>query len=381
MDHLVKMEQVEKRFRSKTNQDITILREIDLLMEPGETLCVVGESGCGKTTLGRILAGLIPYSAGSYEFLGSEVAKQSGKTEAGFRKAIQLIHQNPYESLNPTSMVFDTIANPIRRHGHLKKTADLYHEVSRLLELVGLTPVEDFVDKYPAQLSGGQRQRVSIARAFAMDPKLIVVDEATSMIDTSLRISLLATLKEIQGRTGVSYFFITHDLALGRYFAQGQKIMVMYLGKIIEKARTEDFIRRPAHPYSKAILSAAQGSSDLLESAGEFEHYTLSGVDIPSFTQVPPGCALHPRCPQAMAGLCDRVIPGLIQLEKEHTVSCHLYNPAVQSQKAGGADPADLSAEVVKAAEMKTHEPTDAREEPAATDPAAAENSNNEVKN
>lgn len=354
MEHLVKMEQVEKRFRSKTGHDITILREIDLTMEPGETLCVVGESGCGKTTLGRILAGLIPYSAGTYQFLGQEVATQHGKVEDQFRKSVQLIHQNPYESLNPTSMVYDTIANPIRRHGHFKHAAELYQEVSRLLELVGLTPVDDFVDKYPAQLSGGQRQRVSIARAFAMNPKLIVVDEATSMIDTSLRISLLATLKEIQGRTGVSYFFITHDLALGRYFAQGQKMMVIYLGKIIEKAQTEDFIRRPAHPYSKAILSAAQGSSDLLESSGEFEHYSLSGVDIPSFTAVPPGCSLHPRCPQAMPGLCDKIIPGLIQLETDHTVSCHLYNPAVIQQKAEGADPADIVPDAIKAGEAAT---------------------------
>ena len=354
MEHLVKMEGVEKRFHSKTNQDITILREIDLIMEAGETLCVVGESGCGKTTLGRILAGLIPYSAGSYQFLGKEVATQHGKAEAQFRKSVQLIHQNPYESLNPTSMVYDTIANPIRRHGTIKKADELYHEVSRLLELVGLTPVDDFVDKFPAQLSGGQRQRVSIARAFAMNPKFIVVDEATSMIDTSLRISLLATLKEIQDRTGVSYFFITHDLALGRYFAQGQKMMVMYLGKIIEKAQTEDFIRRPAHPYSKAILSAAQGSSDLLESSGEFEHYTLSGVDIPSFTAVPPGCSLHPRCPQAMPGLCERIIPGLIQLEPDHTVTCHLYNPAVKEQKAAGKDPGDLSEDIIKAGEVAT---------------------------
>lgn len=353
MEHLVKLDQVEKSFRTKSG-DITILREIDLTMEAGETLCVVGESGCGKTTLGRILAGLISYSSGTYQFLGEEVATQHGKGEDQFRKSVQLIHQNPYESLNPTSMVYDTIANPIRRHGNFKHAADLYQEVSRLLELVGLTPVDDFVDKYPAQLSGGQRQRVSIARAFAMNPKLIVVDEATSMIDTSLRISLLATLKEIQGRTGVSYFFITHDLALGRYFAQGQKMMVMYLGKIIEKAQTEDFIRRPAHPYSKAILSAAQGSSDLLESSGEFEHYSLSGVDIPSFTDVPPGCPLHPRCPQAMAGLCDKVIPGLIQLEADHTVTCHLYNPAVIKEKTKGGDPANIAPEVIKANEAIT---------------------------
>lgn len=325
MEHLINMNSVEKSFSQKRGDRVTILREINLQLDAGETLCVVGESGCGKTTLGRILAGLLPYTEGSYRFEGSEVAQLKGDDRDNFRNHVQLIHQNPYESLNPTMMIFDIIANPIRKHRNISDTAALYAEVTRLLEIVGLTPVTDFVDKYPSYLSGGQRQRVSIARVLAMDPRFIVVDEATSMIDTSLRISLLSTLKEIQQRTKVAYFFITHDLALGRYFAQGQQIMVMYLGRIIEQAKTDDFIRKPCHPYSKAILSASVGNSGLLESSSEFEKYDLEGADIPSFRNVPTGCALHPRCPQRIPGLCDRVAPELIVVDPGHTVACHLY--------------------------------------------------------
>ncbi len=325
MKELIKMVQVEKRFSQKRGDDVTILRDINLSINEGETLCVVGESGCGKTTLGRILAGLIPYSQGSFTYSGDEVSELKGEKWNNYRNHVQLIHQNPYASLNPTMMIYDIIANPIRKHRKMKKTSELYAEVTRLLEVVGLTPVTDFVDKYPSYLSGGQKQRVSIARVLAMEPKFIVVDEATSMIDSSLRISLLTTLKEIQERSGVSYFFITHDLALGRYFAQGEQIMVMYLGRIIEKSTTDEFIRTPYHPYSKAILYAAVGESGLLGATSEFEHYELDGADIPSFNNIPSGCPLHPRCPQRMAGICDKVKPELLEVSPKHFVSCHLY--------------------------------------------------------
>nr|WP_300004810.1 ABC transporter ATP-binding protein [Tissierella sp.] len=326
MKQLVKMEHIEKSFSQRKGDPITILRDIDVSIGEGEILCVVGESGCGKTTLGRILAGLLSYTDGSYKYEGREVVDLKGKDWDEFRNHVQLIHQNPYESLNPTTMIFDIIANPIKKHKKITKIDKLYEEVTSLLEIVGLTPVTDFVDKYPVNLSGGQKQRVSIARVLAMDPKFIVVDEATSMIDTSLRISLLTTLKEIQEKTGVSYFFITHDLALGRYFAKGEDLIVMYLGKIIEKAKTEDFIKKPLHPYSKAILFAAVGESGLLGNPDEFEHYILKGADIPSFQNVPSGCSLHPRCPQMMEGICDRLIPELIEYEEDHFAACHLYS-------------------------------------------------------
>lgn len=317
---LIELKGIYKSFRQKKG-DVTILRDINLSIGQGETYCVVGESGCGKTTLGRILAGLAPYSDGSYKYDGMEVSGLDGDDWKRFRNEVQMIHQNPYESLNPSMMVFDMIAYPMKKHYGIKDHKELYDKVCSLLELVGLTPVEDFVDKYPSTLSGGQRQRVSIARILAVEPKFIVVDEATSMIDTSLRISLLRTLKEIQEKLNVTYFFITHDLALGRYFASGHKMMIMYLGRIVELGETDSIIKNPIHPYTRAILTAAKGNSGILEEK-EVDRYELKGVDIPSFSSIPSGCPLHPRCPECKPGLCDSSLPDLVSLGNEHFVSC-----------------------------------------------------------
>lgn len=324
MEKIVEISNLSKSFPQKGGEPVTILRDVSLTISAGQTLCVMGESGCGKTTLGKIIAGLSDYSAGSYKFCGKEVSELRGKDWDEFRENVQLIHQNPYESLNPALMVFDIIANPIKRHRKITKIPELYEEVTRLLKLVGLTPVEDFVDKYPAHLSGGQRQRVSIARILAMNPKLIVVDEATSMIDTSLRISLLSTMKQIQQELGVAYFFITHDLALGKYFAKGQEAMVMYLGRAVETANMDDLVANPCHPYSRAIISAAVGDTGILEDSGILK-YSLKDADIASFNNMPTGCPLHPRCPECMDGICCSGVPEAFDVGKGHRVACYLY--------------------------------------------------------
>lgn len=328
MGELVRLEKLGKSFPQKRKNDIVILQDIALTIGEGETLCILGESGCGKTTLGKILAGLSSYTSGSYQFNGQEVRNFRKESKDYFRNKVQMIHQNPYESLNPAMMVFDMIANPIRRHKHINDIPTLYRMVTEILELVGLTPVEDFVDKYPNALSGGQRQRVSIARILAMEPSLIVVDEATSMIDTSLRISLLKTLIDIQEKVNVSYFFITHDLSLGRYFARGHKVMIMYLGRIVEEIPADEMLSKACHPYTRAILSAASGTSDILHHVKN--HYELLEADVPSFTALPVGCVLHPRCPQRIAGLCDRVQPKLNEISPKHFAACHLYKEKVE---------------------------------------------------
>lgn len=318
MNTLLEVHGLTKRYRNRTTGDVSILRGIDVQIQPGETLCVVGESGCGKTTFGKILAGLIPYSAGSYRFRGEEVAALKGASWTNFRTSVQLIHQNPYESLNPSRMVFDILSAPLRRHRKGITFDALFQETTDLLKMVGLTPVEDFIDKYPANLSGGQRQRVSIARVLSLKPDFIVVDEATSMIDTSLKISLLETLRKIQNEYGVAYLYITHDLALGRYFAHGQRLAVMYLGQIIETGPTEEVISNPHHPYTRALISAGD-----LEARTE---YDLSGVEIPSFHEIPRGCSLSPRCPEAIAGVCQVLEPELLATSPGRRVACHLHN-------------------------------------------------------
>jgi peptide/nickel transport system ATP-binding protein len=314
---LIEIVGLEKSFQNRKTGDTQVLRSIDLAIEESQTVCVVGESGCGKTTLGKILAGLQGYTGGTYTYRGQEVATLKGRSWKQYRTEVQMIHQNPYESLNPTQMVFDSISAPIKHHRKINDFSVLYQEVVRLLEMVGLTPVDDFIDKYPVNLSGGQRQRVSIARILSMNPKFIVVDEATSMIDTSLRISLLATLKRIQEELQVAYLYITHDLALGRYFAWGQRLAVMYLGEVIELGPTKDVVEDPHHPYTKAILSAGSIATD--------NAYDLKGVDIPSFQHIPSGCSLSPRCPEMIPGVCNVVKPLLHTTSAGRCVACHLY--------------------------------------------------------
>ena len=323
MEKIIEVSGLGKAFPQKRGNPVTVLRDINFTIAAGQTLCVMGESGCGKTTLGKIIAGLSGYTSGSCRFCGKEVSQLRGREWSEFRESVQMIHQNPYESLNPALMVFDIIANPIKRHRKITKIPALYDEAARLLELVGLTPVEDFVDKYPAHLSGGQRQRVSIARVLAMHPKLIVVVEDTSMIDTSLRINLLSTLKQIQEQLNVAYFFITHDLALGKYFAKGQRAMVMYLGRAVEAAGMDELVANPRHPYSRAIISAAVGDTGILEDSG-FHKYELKDADIASFHNMPAGCPLHPRCPERISGVCGQDMPPLYEVGGGHQVACHL---------------------------------------------------------
>lgn len=314
---LIEIMNLEKSFHNRKTGDVQILRGIDFNLDASQTICVVGESGCGKTTLGKILAGLQTYTGGSFLYNGKEVSTLEKEAWKAFRTDVQMIHQNPYESLNPTQMVFDMIAAPLKRHKKASDFTALYEQVVTLLEMVGLTPVEDFIDKYPVNLSGGQRQRVSIARVLSMDPKFIVVDEATSMIDTSMRISLLQTLKEIQQKMGVAYLYITHDLALGRYFAWGQRLAVMYLGQVVEMGPAEEVLSGPHHPYTKAIMAAGKVVDE--------DGYELKGVEIPSFRHIPQGCSLSPRCPEAIAGLCEKVTPTLRSISNSWQVSCHLY--------------------------------------------------------
>lgn len=303
---------------------ITGVDGVSLAIEAGEALCIVGESGCGKTTTGRMLAGILRPSSGRLLYQGQDVWEKKGAELSAFRRAVQLVHQDPYASLNPTRTVYQTLSAPIFRHKKARGNRDGTNRVRQLLQTVDLTPPDDFLVKYPHQLSGGQRQRVAIARALTVDPRVIVADEAVSMVDVSIRISLLNLLLGLRDEMGVSIVLITHDLAVARYFAQKGRIGVMYLGRMVELARSEALVSDPAHPYSAALISAIP-EADPRITRGK-ERIVLKTAEVPSLLALPPGCTFHPRCPLAEPGLCDVEVPQLLPLPAEtpRQVACHV---------------------------------------------------------
>src|SRR5438874_2979922 len=244
MTALIELDRVSRTFATPSGT-ITAVNEVSLAFESGEAMCLVGESGCGKTTTGRLLAGLIRPTSGRLLYEGKDVWQTKGADLARFRRAVQLVHQDPYASLNPTRTIAQTLAPPLAKHKKAHGRAARAAMIS-LLERVGLTPPADFLLKYPHQLSGGQRQRVSIARALTVDPRVIVADEAVSMVDVSIRISLLDLLHNLATEFHVTTVLITHDLAVARYFGRKGRIAVMYLGKVVELANTEALVSDPA---------------------------------------------------------------------------------------------------------------------------------------
>jgi oligopeptide/dipeptide ABC transporter ATP-binding protein len=318
---LVELDRVTRTFGSG-KQVVKAVDEVALAVAPGEIVCLVGESGCGKTTTGKIAAGLLAPTGGRVLFEGQDVATLKGAAFERYRRAVQIVHQDPYASLNPVNTIYDTLRAPLLRHGLTRGRADTVQRIRELLELVDLTPADDFVPKYPHELSGGQRQRVSIARALTVDPRFIVADEAVSMVDVSIRVSLLNVLLRLRERMGVGFLFITHDLALAKYFAQGGRIGVMYLGRIVELAPTQKLIEAPEHPYSRALLSAIPEADP--EVTRNKERIQLRSLEVPSLLNLPPGCTFHPRCPLFEEGLCDRLRPELTEVERQQHVACHV---------------------------------------------------------
>ncbi|MCA9836651.1 MAG: ABC transporter ATP-binding protein [Trueperaceae bacterium] len=307
-DAIIEFKQIYKSFK-KGRTSIPVLQDINLAVKKLEYLCLVGESGCGKTTSGKILVGLLKPSSGQIFFEGQDVSTLRGSEYTRYRRAVQIIHQDPYASLNPTHTIYDILSFPLFRHKLVKNRAQARERAGQLLETVGLTPVRDVIDKYPHQLSGGQRQRVSIARALTTNPKVIVADESVSMVDVSIRISILNMMMNMRESLGVTMIFITHDLALAKYFAWQGRIAVMYLGRIVEIGPTPDITHFPQHPYTKSLLSAIpEPDPDRTRTKDQIR---LRSEDIPRLTELPPGCSFHPRCPWFVPGLCDKQLPQL----------------------------------------------------------------------
>jgi peptide/nickel transport system ATP-binding protein len=317
---LIELEHVTRTFLVK-RQPLKAVADVSLTIHAGEVVCLVGESGCGKTTTGKMIAGLLKPSAGRILYRHENITRLAEAEFRKYRLGVQMVHQDPYASLNPARTVYDTLAAPLRHHGFTKNEADTRKRARELLEWVDITPPEDFLDKFPHQLSGGQRQRVSVARALTVHPDFIVADEAVSMVDVSIRISLLNMLARLREKMGLAVLFITHDLALAKYFAWGGRIGVMYLGRLVEIAPSAQLVERPQHPYTQALLSAIPEADPDVTRAKRV--LPLRSMDVPSLLNLPTGCAFHPRCPRFEGEQCQTVAPPALPFRDGSLVACH----------------------------------------------------------
>ena len=279
-----------------------------------ETLGLVGESGCGKSTVGRVILRLHPATSGRIVFQGTDITSLEGETLRRLRPRMQMIFQDPQDSLNPRMTVGSIIGEPLLEHGTAKSRA-LQERVEELLDAVGLDP--GFTNRYPHEFSGGQRQRIGVARALALNPEFIVCDEPIAALDVSIQAQVVNLLEDLQERLGLTYLFISHDLSMIRHIAD--RVAVMYLGKIVELASSEALYREPLHPYTRALLSAVPIHDPELEERRE--RVILSG-DVPSPAKPPPGCRFSTRCPMA-APECSRREPEWRELRPGHRVACH----------------------------------------------------------
>ena len=299
-------------FLSREKPVLHALNGVDVAIEPGESFCVVGESGCGKTTLGRAIMGLLEPSAGEIYFKGQRIDGMDETTRKPIRRDMQMVFQNPYASLNPRRNVFDTLAEPIRHLMPEKSASDVRQQVEDVLAATGCDP--SWQRRLPHEFSGGQRQRIAIARALVTNPAFIVADEPISALDVSIQAQILNLLTDLQAERGLTYLFITHDLSVVEHF--GSRVAVMYLGAIMELAEAETIFEAPKHPYTRLLLDAIPK----LE-GGSFDKPRTPG-ELPDPVNPPPGCPFAPRCPMAEAR-CRSERPKLRTLDNGTQAACH----------------------------------------------------------
>jgi len=318
MTELLRVTELRKHFVSRRGQvSIRAVDGVSLTLESGETLGVVGESGCGKSTLGRTILRLLEPTSGEIVFDGKDLLALGPAALRAKRRDMQMIFQDPFASLDPRLNIGRIVAEPLVIH-RIGDRASRREAVFDLLETVGLEP--DAAQLYPHEFSGGQRQRIGIARALALRPRLIIADEPVSALDVSIQSQILNLLVELRERFGLSYIFISHDLAVVEHVSD--TVAVMYLGRIVETAASEELFARPSHPYTEALISAVPQS----EPARRSDRIVLKG-EMPDPENPPPGCPFHPRCPKAM-DLCSSATPNEINIGSEdrpHFVRCHLY--------------------------------------------------------
>jgi peptide/nickel transport system ATP-binding protein len=323
LEHVTKHFPVKQGVFSRARGRVHAVEDVNLTVYRGETLGIVGESGCGKSTTARLMLRLLDPTSGSIRFDGRDITGTSSRKLRPIRREMQMIFQDPYASLNPRKTVEQIVLQPFAIHGGVpKKEARL--RVRELLRTVGLSP--EHASRYPHEFSGGQRQRIGIARALALNPKLIVCDEPVSALDVSVQAQILNLLRTLQAEFNLTYVFISHDLSVMRQICS--RIAVMYLGRVVELADSEQIFERPRHPYTAALIAAVPR----VAVNGDRRERAVVRGDVPSAVDPPSGCVFHPRCPRFHEGHCDIVEPALEPSpgDSAHVAACHypLEQPA-----------------------------------------------------
>ncbi len=317
MDKLVEVKELKKYFYQgggpfKKKETIKALDNVSFYIKRNEILGLVGESGCGKTTCGKLILRLINPTAGTIYFDGNNITNLKTKQMREFRKKMMIIYQDPYGSLDPRMTIGAAIAEPMEVHKLVTTKEEKENKIVELMEKVGLTP--DQINRYPHEFSGGQRQRIGIARALATNPTFIVADEPVSALDVSIQAQIINLLKDLQKDFGLTMLFITHDLSVIKHTSD--RIAVMYAGKLVELASKQDLFREPLHPYTRALLSAIP----VPDPERQTKYIPLTG-EVPSLIHPPPGCRFHPRCTETKSK-CSKFEPELREVKKDHFVAC-----------------------------------------------------------
>jgi oligopeptide transport system ATP-binding protein len=325
-DEILRVENLKVHFPLK--KGIVIQRQVGTIqavdglsfaLKRGDTLGLVGESGCGKSTTGLAILRMLEPTAGRIVFEGRDITRTGKEAMRPIRRRMQMVYQDPYGSLNPRMKVRDIIGEPLEVHRVAGDAAAYAERVERLMAMVGLLP--DMADRYPHEFSGGQRQRIGIARALALEPSLVICDEPVSALDVSIQAQVINLFMSLQQQLSLTYVFIAHDLAIVRHISD--RIAVMYLGRIVEIARRDELYKTPLHPYTEALLAAVPVADPEVEAR---RPRVIVKGEVPSALRPPPGCRFHPRCPKAM-DKCRTVDPALTDLGSGRAVACHLHAP------------------------------------------------------